>query len=134
MPRKDFVMGVDEILDAWMDMMRIYPKWQGLSNWRENPMARDQNVMGDWEDRNGEIAVTMDMPGVDKKDIKIVVEPHSVSIEAVTDIRDYNVHKRFEQTLDPESVTATLNNGVLDMKISKEEMSKGRTIKIEGSL
>ena len=65
------------------------------------------------------------------KDIKIVVEPHSVSIEAVTDIRDYNVHKRFEQTLDPESVTATLNNGVLDMKISKEEMSKGRTIKIE---
>jgi len=131
MPRKDFVMGVDEILDAWMDMMRIYPKWQGLSNWRENPMARDQNVMGDWEDRNGEIAVTMDMPGVDKKDIKIVVEPHSVSIEAVTDIRDYNVHKRFEQTLDPESVTATLNNGVLDMKISKEEMSKGRTIKIE---
>jgi HSP20 family molecular chaperone IbpA len=124
-------MGVDEILDAWMDMMRIYPKWQGLSNWRENPMARDQNVMGDWEDRNGEIAVTMDMPGVDKKDIKIVVEPHSVSIEAVTDIRDYNVHKRFEQTLDPESVTATLNNGVLDMKISKEEMSKGRTIKIE---
>ena len=131
MPRKDFGMGVDEILDAWMDMMRIYPKWQGLSNWRENPMARDQNVMGDWEDRNGEIAVTMDMPGVDKKDIKIVVEPHSVSIEAVTDIRDYNVHKRFEQTLDPESVTATLNNGVLDMKISKEEMSKGRTIKIE---
>ena len=131
MPRKDFVMGVDEILDAWMDMMRIYPKWQGLSNWRENPMARDQNVMGDWEDRNGEIAVTMDMPGVDKKDIKIVVEPHSVSIKAVTDVRDYNVYKRFEQTLDPENVVATLNNGVLDMKISKEEMSKGRTIKIE---
>jgi HSP20 family molecular chaperone IbpA len=73
MPRKDFVMGVDEILD----------------------------------------------------------ESHSVSIKAVTDVRDYNVYKRFEQTLDPENVVATLNNGVLDMKISKEEKSKGKTISIE---
>ena len=48
--------------------------------------------MGDWEDRNGEIAVTIDMPGIEKKDIEIVVEPHSVSIKAVTDVRDYNVY------------------------------------------
>ena len=131
MPRKDFVLGVDEILDEWMKLMSLYPKWQGLSNWKDNPIARAQDVMGDWEDRNGEIAVTIDMPGIEKKDIEIVVEPHSVSIKAVTDVRDYNVYKRFEQTLDPENVVATLNNGVLDMKISKEEKSKGKTISIE---
>ena len=35
MPRKDFVMGVDEILDEWMKLMSLYPKWQGLSNWKD---------------------------------------------------------------------------------------------------
>jgi HSP20 family molecular chaperone IbpA len=60
-----------------------------------------------------------------------MVEPHSVSIKAVTDIRDYNIFKKFEQSLDPENVTASLNNGVLDMKIQKTEKSKGKTIQIE---
>ena len=122
----------DELMEAWMDLMNSLsypPMGRMIPSWKDNTKKRD--LLGDWEDRNGEIAVTIDMPGIEKKDIEIVVEPHSVSIKAVTDIRDYNIFKKFEQTLDPENVTASLNNGVLDMKIQKEEKSKGKTIQIE---
>ena len=119
----------DELMEAWMDLMNSISYPRMMPSWKDN--TKKQDLLGDWEDRNGEIAVTIDMPGIEKKDIEIVVEPHSVSIKAVTDIRDYNIFKKFEQTLDPENVTASLNNGVLDIKIQKTEKSKGKAIQIE---
>jgi len=85
---------------------------------------------GDWEDRNGEISVTIDMPGVDKKEIDLTVDEHTVSIEATNDVREYSMSKTFESTLNPEEVTATLNNGILDIKIKKVD-NIGKKIEIE---
>ena len=92
--------------------------------------ADDKDSVGDWEDRNGEISVTIEMPGVDKKDIDLTVDEHTVSIVANNDIRDYSISKTFDATLNPEEVTATLNNGILDIKIKKAD-SVGKKIKIK---
>ena len=97
----------------------------------QTPLYADkQDSVGDWEDRNGEISVTIDMPGVAKKDIELTVDEHTVSIEADNDVRQYSISKTFDATLNPDKVTANLNNGILDIKIKKAD-SIGKTIKIK---
>lgn len=119
---------LEELLDAWMDMMEVTrPKIPRFML----PSVEDKEHIGDWEDRNGEIAVTIDMPGVDKKDIELMVDTHTVSVTAITDIRDYDIHREFTQTLNPSKVIAKFNNGVLDIKIEKADASKGKKVTIK---
>lgn len=118
---------LDDLLDSWMEMVQMS---------RRNLPAvpshiwKEEADVGDWEDRNGEISVTIDMPGVDKKEIDLTVDEHTVSIEATNDVREYSMSKTFESTLNPEEVTATLNNGILDIKIKKVD-NIGKKIEIE---
>ena len=119
-----------EIMDAWMDMMsmprKMMPRYAGI----EIPSMRRDDI-GDWEDKNGEITLTVDMPGVEKKDIELNVDKHGVTVKAETKDRDYSFNKMFETVLNPEGVTAKFNNGVLDIKIQKAEEDKGKKITIK---
>ena len=56
-----------ELMDAWMDLMSVTNR--PLST----PVSKPNNI-GDWEDRNGEIAITVDMPGISKKDINEFID------------------------------------------------------------
>ena len=108
---------LDDLLDSWMEMMDMSRKYMP-----QTPLYADkQDSVGDWEDRNGEISVTIDMPGVDKNDIDLTVDEHTVSIEADNDTRQYSISKTFDATLNPDTVTANLNNGILDIKIKKAD-------------
>tara|TARA_Y100000593_G_scaffold92987_1_gene186286 strand:+ start:1512 stop:1883 length:372 start_codon:yes stop_codon:yes gene_type:complete len=117
---------LDDLMDAWMDMMGQHYRWLPEAQMTKPPR---RNV--EWEDRNGEIAITMDMPGVDKKDIELNVDKHMVSISAKTEGREYNVSKKFDRELNPDKVTAKFNNGVLDVTIQKAVESKGKQITIK---
>ena len=117
---------LDDLLDSWMEMMDMSRKYMP-----QTPLYADkQDSVGDWEDRNGEISVTIDMPGVDKNDIELTVDEHTVSIEADNDTRQYSISKTFDATLNPDTVTANLNNGILDIKIKKVD-NIGKKIKIK---
>tara|TARA_R100001163_G_scaffold65388_1_gene62377 strand:+ start:207 stop:590 length:384 start_codon:yes stop_codon:yes gene_type:complete len=115
-----------ELMDAWMDLMSVTNR--PLST----PVSKPNNI-GDWEDRNGEIAITVDMPGISKKDIKLTVDTHKVVVSAANEDggRDYSFTKAFKTELNPEDVSAEFNNGVLDIKIQKAEEHKGKDIKIK---
>ena len=120
-----------EIMDAWMDIMsmprNIMPRYAGI----EVPSMRNKEDIGDWEDKNGEITLTVDMPGVQKKDIELNVDKHGVTVKAETEDRDYSFNKLVKTVLNPDKVTAKFNNGVLDIKIQKAEEDKGKKITIK---
>ena len=86
-----------------------------------------------YEDRDKDIVFTIDMPGVQKKDIDINVEPNSISVKAENgDKRKYNYNRRFKPTVDVDSAKATFKNGVLDITISKIDTTpKGKSVKIQ---
>ena len=50
---------VEDLLDSWMDMIDVMNR--GPRMWQQ-PEGRTS--LGDWEDRNGDIVFTVDMPGV----------------------------------------------------------------------
>ena len=127
------ILGIEELLDAWMDMMTVATNL-------ENEIARKPIVAKpkhdgtmSYEDRDKDIVFTIDMPGVQKKDIDINVEPNSISVKAENgDKRKYNYNRRFKPTVDVDSAKATFKNGVLDITISKiESTPKGKSVKIQ---
>jgi len=86
-----------------------------------------------YEDRDKDIVFTIDMPGVQKKDIDINVEPNSISVKAENGgKRKYNYNRRFKPTVDVDSAKATFKNGVLDITVSKiDSTPTGKSIKVQ---
>ena len=127
------ILGIEELLDAWMEMMT-------MANNLEHEIARKPIVAKpkhegtmSYEDRDKDIVFTIDMPGVQKKDIKINVEPNAINVKAENGgSRKYNYSRRFKPTVDVESSKATFKNGVLDITIQKKETKPtGKSIKIQ---
>ena len=129
--RNNDPLGIEDLLDSWMDMMSLA---YNIDNTRQPVVAKPKHEgTMSYEDRDKDIVFTIDMPGVQKKDIDINVEPNSISVKAENgDKRKYNYSRRFKPTVDVNSAKATFKNGVLDITISKIEATpKGKSVKIQ---
>ena len=124
---------INELLDAWMDMLSISLPMANMNDWVEMPSKSKKANPMSYEDRDKDIVFTIDMPGVQKKDIDITIEEHSIKVTAQNDKgRNYNYTRRFKPTVDASSAVATFTNGVLDITVKKvEEKEKGTKVKIK---
>ncbi len=143
------MFGLNELLDAWMDMMQVIPMIDTrpsrvAQTIKRKPLcndgARHKKGLCDchagtmsYEERDKHIVFTIDMPGVEKKDIDVKVEDHSITVKAENGgSRKYNYSRKFKPTVDINSAVATFKNGVLDITLTKiEEASKGKSVKIK---
>ena len=125
--------GIEEMLDAWMEMMSLATNLE--HEIAKKPIVAKPKHEGtmSYEDRDKDIVFTIDMPGVEKKDININVEPNAIIVKAENGgKRKYNYSRRFKPTVDVESAKATFKNGVLDITIQKKEIKPaGKSIKIQ---
>ena len=129
--RKNDPLGIEELLDSWMDMMSIA---YNMDNVRKPIVAKPKHEgTMSYEDRDKDIVFTIDMPGVSKKDINIEIEEHSIKVTAENgDKRKYNYSRKFKPAVDPESAKATFTNGVLDITVTKvESKPTGRKVAIK---
>jgi HSP20 family molecular chaperone IbpA len=133
--RKNDPLGIEGLLDSWMDMMsmayamEIDPR--DRSNMPSNKHYKGKDTMS-YEDREKDIVFTIDMPGVSKKDIKVEVEDNFIKVSAENGgDRKYNYTRRFKPTVDTDSAVATFTNGVLDIVVKKKEEKKGKQVKIK---
>jgi HSP20 family molecular chaperone IbpA len=132
------IFGINELLDSWMDMMQLAyqidesdPDKQHIVASMEKERPKVKSPMS-YEDRDKDIAFTIDMPGVAKKDINVEVEDHFIKVTASNgNGRDYNYTRRFKPQVDVESAVATFKNGVLDIVVKKIEEKKGTKVNIK---
>lgn len=98
-------------------------------------------------DRDGEIIITADLPGVDKKDIQINVRGNTVEISAEKKeakehgeegyLRRERGYNRFYRAIrlpaqvDEAKAHASFNNGVLEISLPKAEKRQGSSIPIK---
>jgi len=120
-----------DLMDAWMEMMTMPQRLQPRNFAGIEVPSMSKEDIGDWEEKDTEVCITVDMPGIQKKDIELNVDKHSVNVVAKTEDRDYGFNKEFTPELNTDKVTAKFNNGVLDIKIQKAEESKGKKIAIK---
>tara|TARA_R100001129_G_scaffold126262_1_gene88484 strand:+ start:31 stop:402 length:372 start_codon:yes stop_codon:yes gene_type:complete len=117
----------DRMMDMWMDLLNQLEQ----GDFTRTPSFSKRRQVGSVEDRDTEIVLSADLPGVEKKDIELKVDSHSVAFSAKTENRNYDFGQSFDFELDSDDVKATFVNGVLDVVISKKEGTQGKTIEIE---
>mgnify|MGYP001262547830 FL=1 len=115
------------MMDMWMDLLNQLEQ----GDFTRTPSFSKRRQVGSVEDRDTEIVLSADLPGVEKKDIELKVDSHSVAFSAKTENRNYDFGQSFDFELDSDDVKATFVNGVLDVVISKKEGTQGKTIEIE---
>ena len=79
------------------------------------------------------VKLIAEMPGVEKTDVKIVVENKIVDLSAEHGEKKYHVKVPVQQKVDENSAKASYKNGVLQIifKLVEEEKPKGKTVEVE---
>jgi len=79
------------------------------------------------------LKIVAEMPGVEKKDIKIEVVGRAVHLDAENGDKRYHTKIPIKQKFDEDSVKATYSNGILEVKfkLKEEDRPERRTVTVE---
>jgi HSP20 family protein len=85
------------------------------------------------DDKEKVLKLVAEMPGVEKKDIKIVVEGRTVNLDAEHGDKKYQTKVPIKHKVEEDSVKANYANGILEVrfKLKEEEKPKGKTVEVE---
>jgi len=85
------------------------------------------------DDKEKVLKLVAEMPGVEKKDIKIIVEGRTVNLDAEYGDKRYHAKVPIRHKVDEDSVKATYANGILEVrfKLKEDEKSKGKTVEVD---
>ena len=122
-----FGRDAERMMDMWVDLLNEIERIPSKSR----PFMQKSKEIGSVEDRDTELVLSADLPGIEKEDIELKVDSHSIAFSAKTEERNYDYGQSFDFELDPEQVKATFVNGVLDVVVKKAEGTQGKSIEIE---
>jgi HSP20 family protein len=129
---------------AWMPSAAWnWPIWGGLDIDQQNTRIPSVDVI----DRDVEILIRVEMPGVDKKDIELSVSDHTLNIKGrlkrlgkeekneyfrcEISQQDFTRNMSLPTGVDTSTINASLHDGVLEIHIPKDENIKRRTVEIK---
>ena len=79
------------------------------------------------------VKLIAEMPGVDKSDLKVVVQNKSVNLSAEHGEKKYQVNVPIQNKVDENSAKASYKNGILELvfKLAEDEKPKSTTVEVE---
>ena len=66
-----------------------------------------------------QVAITMELPGVEKKDINLHMTADELEVSVDNDARKYHKRVKLPAKVDPKTTKATYTNGVLDVTVQR---------------
>ncbi|HEX6098721.1 MAG TPA: Hsp20/alpha crystallin family protein [Thermoanaerobaculia bacterium] len=115
--------------------------------------AEDTGVLADWSptsdviESKDEIVIKSELPGLDEKNVDIELEGGMLTIKGQRNAEKESEEKGYRRversygsflrtfvlppTVEPEKVSATFTNGLLEVHLPKKEGAKPRSIKVE---
>lgn len=111
------------------------PTWLGWEPSRlfSNFFGWDPFVAGSGahvENHDDTIVVTVDMPGIQEKDVDLTFEAGVLTIRGKRDDREYHYSTTLGSQIDPDRIEASLDKGVLTVTACKLPAAKPRRIPI----
>ena len=117
---------IENLLDTWLEMIEAQsPRTLSKS------LIPKKSWPGSIEQDDECVFITIDLPGFDKKNLKLKVNEDHVSVKAEQDERKHSSSKALPCPVDPSTAKATYRNGVLDIKVYKVEVTKGVNVSIK---
>ena len=84
------------------------------------------------DEKEKTVKLVAEMPGVEKSDVKIVVEDKTVDLFAEHDEKKYHVKVPLQHKVDENSAKASYKNGILELVFNVvDEKPKGKTVEVE---
>jgi HSP20 family protein len=71
-----------------------------------------------------QVAITMELPGVEKTDINLHMTAEDLEVSVDTDLRKYHKRVHLPAKVDPKTTKATYTNGILDVTVQKAAQGK----------
>lgn len=102
----------------------IRPSHRGI----EPSVGREPLV--DVMDEADKYKIFVELPGVDKENVKLDVAEDSIEI-STNDERKFYKMINLDSTVDPDSAKASYRNGVLTVELDKKAKRKGKDVKID---
>lgn len=94
-------------------------------------LTQGREPLSDIQETENEIAVTIELPGVEKKDVQLHVGEDAVTLKVEKGKR-YAARIRLPAKVVPSSAKATFKNGILDLTLQKQEAADpGHRVSIE---
>ncbi len=97
-------------------------------------LSEEREPLTDVIEEKQQVAITLELPGVDKKDIDIRVTEDELEINVDNAQRKYHKLLRMPSRVKPDTTKATYKNGILDVTVQKERPSESKTghkVKVE---
>ena len=96
-------------------------------------ITSEREPLTDVIEGDDEVTVIAELPGVEKRDVKLEAEDESLSIKVDTPNRKYSKELALPCKVKTESIRATFNNGILEVKLKRSEKKakRGVDVKIE---
>lgn len=137
----DGIPHVQEFGNVSPDMMRKFRASQNLTlpgpgdikSEMSDSLPSSREPLTDIIEHDDHYTITLELPGIEKKDINLEIEDNMLMVDVNTDIRKYFKRLPLPSEVEPKSIAASFNNGVLDVNInrSKSNPKKGKKIKIK---
>lgn len=85
------------------------------------------------DEKENLVKLVAEMPGVEKSDVKIVVQGKSVNISAEHGEKKYQANVPISHKVDENSAKASYKNGILELvfKLDEEEKPKTKMVEVE---
>lgn len=78
------------------------------------------------DEKEGNLKLLVEMPGVSKEDVQISALEDKVTLEAAKDERKYRTEIDLQRDIDPDSGSASFNNGLLEVVFKlRDNTNKG---------
>jgi HSP20 family protein len=108
----------------------VRPASRGLI---QQTKVRQPLVDTSFDEKENSLAITAEMPGITKQDVKVAVEEGLVTIRAEKGDKKYHTEIPFNSELDSDTAKATYTNGILELKIKLKKPPKARAkeVKVE---
>ncbi len=90
----------------------------------EKIISEEREPLTDIIEGDNDVAVTVEMPGVEKEDIDLNITKDGIEINVDTPNRKYHKHLELPCNVKPNTTKATYKNGVLDIVIKRKEKKK----------
>ena len=126
----------------FMPVGRLLPAGEG-----KGELAERRQPFIDVIETDKEVIATAEMPGLEKKDIKLDISEDRLEISAETKHEEKKEEKGYAyrersrgsyyraislpSSVDPDNSKAAYNNGVLEVKMPKTEIKKKKPVKVE---
>ncbi|MCJ7636379.1 MAG: Hsp20/alpha crystallin family protein [Nitrososphaeraceae archaeon] len=80
---------------------------------------------------NGEIKIIVELPGVEKSDIKLDATEQNLTISVVTPHRKYYKKIQLHEKVKPDDSKSSYNNGILEVIMPKVKKSKSKGVPVK---